>query len=250
LEDEVTRLFPEVSVARFDRENVKTPEGADAILRQFRQKEIGVLIGTEFLVHQSDPPTAPVVGFPQADLGLHIPDFRSAERTFQMLSRAFTLARNGQEPGEVILQTRIPDHHVHTAIGHQRPRMFYDQELQLRDLLGYPPATHVILLVVTGAQAPRVQKVVDFLHQRLREFEARRVPNGEGKGIIETSMILGPMVSKKPGRIKKNRVLFLMKTDDLSEAQRGLRDIQREYEAEFHKDPVVVEFNVDPMDIQ
>lgn len=250
LEDEVTRLFPEVSVARFDRENVKTPEAADAMLRQFRQREIGVLIGTEFLVHQSDPPTAPVIGFPQADLGLHIPDFRSAERTFQMLSRAFTLARNGQEPGEVILQTRIPDHHVHTAIGHKRPRMFYDHELQLRDLLGYPPATHVILLVVTGAQASRVKRVVDFLHQRLREFEARRVPCAEGKGIIGTSMILGPMVSKKPGRIQKNRVLFLMKTDDLSEAQRGLRDIQREYEAEFHKDPVVVEFNVDPMDIQ
>ncbi|GJL67746.1 MAG: hypothetical protein NPIRA06_03810 [Nitrospirales bacterium] len=250
LEDEVTRLFPEVSVARFDRENVKTPEAADAILRQFRQGEIGVLIGTEFLVHQSDPPMAPVIGFPQADLGLHIPDFRSAERTFQMLSRAFTLARNGQEPGEVILQTRIPDHHVHTAMGHHRPRMFYDHELQLRDLLGYPPATHVILLVVTGDQMPRVQRVVDFLHQRLKDFEARRVPCAEGKGILGTSMILGPMVSKKPGRIKKNRVLFLMKTDDLTEAQRGLRAIQREYEAEFHKDPVVVEFNVDPMDIQ
>ncbi|HNP59307.1 MAG TPA: primosomal protein N' [Nitrospirales bacterium] len=250
LEDEVTRLFPDVSVARFDRENVKTPEVADAILRQFRQRKIGVLIGTEFLVHQSNPPMAPVIGFPQADLGLHIPDFRSAERTFQMLSRAFTLARNGQEPGEVILQTRIPDHHVHTAIGHHRPRMFYDHELQLRNLLGYPPATHVILVVVTGEQKPRVQRVVDFLHQRLKAFEARRVPCAEGKGIIGASMILGPMVSKKPGRIKKNRVLFLIKTDDLSEAQRGLRAIQLEYEAEFHKDPVIVEFNVDPMDIQ
>lgn len=250
LEEEVVRLFPAVPVARFDRENVKTTEVADAMLRQFRQRDIRVLIGTEFLVHQSDPPTAPVIGFPQADLGLHIPDFRSAERTFQMLSRAFTLARNGQEPGEVILQTKIPDHHVITAIGHQRPRVFYDQELELREALGYPPATHVILLVVSGAQAPRVQRVVDFLYQRLREFEARRAPCEERKGIMGTPMILGPMASKKPGRIKKNRVLFLMKTDDLSEAQRGLRDIQREYEAEFPKDPVVVEFNVDPIDIQ
>ena len=250
LEEEVVRLFPAVSVARFDRENVKNTEAADAMLRQFRLKEIQVLIGTEFCVHQSHPPTAPVIGFPQADLGLHIPDFRSAERTFQMLSKALTLARNGQEPGEVILQTRIPDHHVLTAIGHQRPRLFYDQELELREVLGYPPATHVILLVVTGAQAPRVQRVVDFLQQRLREFEARRAPSDEGKGILGTPMILGPMASKKPGQIKKNRVLFLMKTDDLSEAQRGLRDIQREYEAEFPKDPVVVEFNVDPMVIQ
>lgn len=250
LEEEVSRLFPAVTVARFDRENVKTPEAADTMLRQFRHKDIGVMIGTEFLVHQSDPPTAPVIGFPQADLGLHIPEFRSAERTFQMLSRAFRLARNGQEPGEVILQTRIPDHHVLTAIGHQCPRMFYDQELELRDLLGYPPTTHVILLVVTGEQAPRVQKVVDFLHQRLKKFEGRRPPGLAGKGGMGTPMVLGPMASKKPGRTKKNRVIFLMKTSELSEAQRGLRSLQREYEAEFRKDPVVVEFHVDPMDIQ
>ena len=250
LEEEVSRLFPAVTVARFDRENVKTPEAADTMLRQFRHKDIGIMIGTEFLVHQSEPPMAPVIGFPQADLGLHIPEFRSAERTFQMLSRAFRLARNGQEPGEVILQTRIPDHHVLTAMGHQCPRMFYDQELELRDLLRYPPATHLILLVVTGEQAPRVQKIVDFLHQRLKEFEGRRLPGATGKGGMGTSMVLGPMASKKPGRLKKNRVIFLIKTADLSEAQRGLRSLQREYETEFPKDPVVVEFNVDPMDIQ
>ena len=167
-----------------------------------------------------------------------------------MLSRAFRLARNGQEPGEVILQTRIPDHHVLTAIGHQCPRMFYDQELELRDLLGYPPTTHVILLVVTGEQAPRVQKIVDFFHQRLKEFERRRSPGAAGKGGMGTPMVLGPMASQKPGRTKKNRVIFLMKTSELSEAQRGLRSLQREYEAEFRKDPVVVEFHVDPMDIQ
>ncbi|MDH5700282.1 MAG: primosomal protein N', partial [Nitrospirota bacterium] len=250
LEEEVVRLFPTVSVARFDRENVKTTEAADAMLRQFRLRDIRVLIGTEFFIHQSHPPTAPVIGFPQADLGLHIPDFRSAERTFQMLSKALTLARNGQEPGKVILQTRIPDHHVLTAIGQQRPGMFYDQELELREALGYPPATHVILLVVTGAQASQVQRVVDFLHQRLREFEVRRVACEEGKGIIGTPMVLGPMASKKPGQIKNPRVLFLMKTNDILEAQRGLRGIQREYEAEFPKAPVVVEFNVDPMVIQ
>ncbi|GJL57596.1 MAG: hypothetical protein NPIRA03_04530 [Nitrospirales bacterium] len=250
LEAEVSRLFPAVFVARFDRENVKTPEAADAMLRQFRQRDIGVMIGTEFLVHQSEPPTAPVIGFPEADLGLHIPEFRSAERTFQMLSKALRLARNGKDPGEVILQTRIPDHHVLTAIENQCPRMFYDQELELRDLLGYPPATHVILLVVTGEQAPRVQKIVDFLHQRLKEFEGRSFSGAAGKGVMGAPMVLGPMASKKPGRIKKNRVLFLIKTTDLSEARRGLQQIQREYEVEFPKSPVVVEFNVDPMAIQ
>jgi primosomal protein N' (replication factor Y) (superfamily II helicase) len=250
LEEEVIRLFPSVSVARFDRENVKTTEEADAILQQFRQKAIRVLIGTEFLVHQSDPPMAKIIGLPQADLGLHIPDFRSAERTFQMLSKALALARNGQIPAEVIIQTSLPDHHVLKAIGQHRPRVFYDQELELREALGYPPATHVILLVVTGAQASRVQEVVDFLGQRLSGIEVKGEPHKNGKGILGTPMVLGPIASKKPGRLKKNRVLFLIKTHDLQETQRCLRDIQREYEAKFSMVSVVFEVNVDPIDIQ
>jgi primosomal protein N' (replication factor Y) len=250
LEEEVIRLFPSVSVARLDRENVKTAEAAGALLCQFRQRNIRVLIGTEFLIHQPDPPTANVIALPQADLGLHIPDFRSAERTFQMLSKALTLARNGQEPARVILQTSIPDHHVLKAIGQYHPRVFYDQELELREVLGYPPATHLILLVVTGAQASRVQRVVDFLRQRLSGVVVTGTPRAEGKPILGTPMVLGPIGSKKPGRLKKNRVLFLIKTDDMQETRRCLRKIQREYEAEFSKEPVVFEVNVDPIEIQ
>ena len=250
LEEEVIRLFPSVSVARLDRENVKTPESASAMLRLFRQGAIHVLIGTEFLVHQADPPTANVIGLPQADLGLHIPDFRSAERTFQMLSKALVLARNGREPADVILQSSIPDHHVLKAIGQHRPRVFYDQELELREVLGYPPATHVILLVVTGNQAFRVQAVVDFLCQRLGEFDTIGATRGEEKGILGTPMILGPIASRKPGRLKKNRMLFLIKTLDLPKSQRGLREVQRAYKEKFPKEPVVFEVNVDPGEIQ
>jgi len=246
----VIRLFPSVSVARLDRENVKTAEAAGVLLCQFRQRNIQVLIGTEFLIHQPDPPTANVIGLPQADLGLHIPDFRSAERTFQMLSKALTLARNSQEPARVILQTSIPDHHVLKAIGQNHPRVFYDPELELREVLGYPPATHLILLVVTGAQASRVQRVVDFLRQRLSEVVVTGAPRAEGKPILGTPMVLGPIGSKKPGRLKKNRVLFLIKTDDMQETRRCLRKIQREYEAEFLKEPVAFEVNVDPIEIQ
>jgi primosomal protein N' (replication factor Y) len=250
LEEEVIRLFPSVSVARLDRENVKTPESASAMLRQFRHGAIHVLIGTEFLVHQADPPTANVIGLPQADLGLHIPDFRSAERTFQMLSKALVLARNGREPADVILQSSIPDHHVLRAIGQHRPRVFYDQELELREVLGYPPATHVILLVLTGNHAFRVQAVVDFLGQRLGEFDRIGATRGEDKGILGTPMILGPIASRKPGRLKKNRMLFLIKTLDLPKSQRGLREVQREYKEKFPKEPVVFEVNVDPGEIQ
>lgn len=250
LEEEVSRLFPSVPIARFDRDNVKTDEAARTILRQFRQKHIRILIGTEFLIHQSDPPIAKVIGLPQADIGLHIPDYRSAERTFHMLSKVLSLAQDGQEPGNVILQTSIPDHHVLKAILQDDPKAFFEQELALREVLGYPPATHVILLVVGGAQASRVQRVVDFLCPRLKKFEAEGTLRERGVGALETPMVLGPIASRKPGRIKKNRILFLIKTRNFRETRRCLQEIQREFASEFSKDSVVLEINVDPMDIQ
>jgi primosomal protein N' (replication factor Y) len=250
LEEELAGLFPSCSIARFDRENVKTEQEAMRILQQFRQKEIQVLIGTEFLLHQSAPPTAPLIVLPQADLGLHIPDFRSAERTFHMLSKAVGLAHDDHQPGQVILQTRMPDHHVLKAIHQHEPRVFYDQEFELREALGYPPATHVILLVVTGEQVSRVQRVVDFLGQQLNACGLRGVSLTDGKGMLPLPMVLGPMTSKKPGSVKKNRTLFLIKTADLPGTQHDLREIQRAFTRQFSKDQVICEINVDPIEIQ
>ena len=250
LEEELAGLFPLRAVARFDRENVKTEQEAMKILQQFRQKEIQVLVGTEFLLHQSAPPTAPLIVLPQADLGLHIPDFRSAERTFHMLSKAVGLAHDEQQPGQVILQTRMPDHHVLRAIHQHEPRVFYDQEFELREALGYPPATHVILLVVTGEQASRVQRVVDFLGQQLTACVLRGVSLADGKGMLQLPMVLGPMTSKKHGSAKKNRTLFLIKTADLPGTQHDLREVQRGFKDLFSKDAVICEINVDPIEIQ
>ena len=250
LEEELVGLFPSCSIARLDRENVKTAEEAMRILQQFRHQEIQVLIGTEFLLHQSAPPTAKLIAFPQADLGLHIPDFRSAERTFHMLSKAVALAQDDQQPGQVILQTRMPTHHVLKAIHQHEPCVFYDQEWELREALGYPSATHVILLVVTGTQAGPVQRVVDFLGQQLVGCGLVGASLSEGRGTLRLPMVLGPMTSQKPGRLKKNRTLFLIKTADLQDTQRRLREIQREFTRQFSKDAVICEINVDPIEIQ
>jgi primosomal protein N' (replication factor Y) len=250
LEEELAGLFPLRAMARFDRENVKTEQEAMRILQQFRQKEIQVLIGTEFLLHQSAPPTAPLIVLPQADLGLHIPDFRSAERTFHLLSKAVALAQNDRKPGQVILQTRMPEHHVLRAIHQHELRVFYDQEFELREALGYPPSTHVILLVVMGEQTSRVRRVVDFLGQQFAACGLRGVSLADGKGMLQLPMVLGPMNSKKPGSVKKNRTLFLIKTADLPGTQHDLRKIQRGLNDHFSKDSVICEINVDPIEIQ
>ena len=254
LEDELATFFPSHNLFRFERDQVKTAESCRHVLGKFREGDIHLLIGTEFLFHQSDLPSAKLVAFPQADLGLHLPDFRSAERTFLLFSKAVELVQSHHqtdEPsGELFLQTRMPDHHVFQAMIQHDPQVFYQQELDLREALAYPPAAHLLLLVVTGAQALRVQGVVDFLNQQLKETEMQGVLPQRGHGILEMPMVLGPLSSRKPGRLKKNRTIFLIKTFNLEETQRQLRKIQQAYDQQFGREPVVFEVHVDPLDIQ
>jgi primosomal protein N' len=254
LEEELTTFFPSHVLFRFDRDQVKTAEDGLNVLHKFRQGDIHILIGTEFLLHQPDPPLAKLVAFPQADLGLHLPDFRSAERTFLLFSKAVRLVQMHSQTdgpfGEVFLQTRMPDHHVFQAMIQQDPNVFYQQELDLREALAYPPAAHILLLVVTGVQALRVQRVVDFLDQKLKEAVMNgSLPQG-GHGMLELPMVLGPLSSRKPGRQKKNRTIFLLKTFCLKDTQRRLRKIQQIFDQQFGREHVVYEVHVDPLDIQ
>ncbi len=254
LEEELTALFPSHNLFRFDRDQVRTAEACRQVLGKFRQGDIHLLIGTEFLFHQSDLPSPKLVAFPQADLGLHLPDFRSAERTFLLFSKAVELVQSHPQTdvpsGEVFLQTRMPDHHVFQAMIQHDPQVFYQQELDLREALAYPPAAHLLLLVVTGVQALRVQRVVDFLNQQLQETDMQGAMPQRGHGILEMPMVLGPLSSRKPGRLKKNRTIFLIKTFHLEETQRRLQTIQQAYDQQFGREAVVYEVHVNPLDIQ
>ncbi len=254
LEEELTKLFPSHNLFRFDRDQVKSIEESENVFRRFRQGEIHFLIGTEVLLHQSDPPSAQLIAFPQADLGLHLPDFRSAERTFLLFSKAARLAKakslHTDQSGDVFLQTRMPDHHVFRAMLHQDAHLFYQQEHELREALAYPPAAHLLLLVVTGVQSIRVQRVVEFLGQQLKKVGLQGTLRQEGEGLIGMPMVLGPLSSKNPGHRKKNRTIFLLKTFDLPDTQERLRKLQQVYDQQFAREPVVYEVHVDPLEIQ
>ncbi len=254
LEEELASLFPSHPLFRFDRDQVRTAEEGQTVLQKFRQGDIHLLIGTELLLHQPHMPSAKLVAFPQADLGLHLPDFRSAERTFRLFSKALQLARGisstDSASGEIWLQTRMPDHHVFQAVVQHDSQVFYQQELALREALAYPPAAHLLLLVVTGAQALRVQRVVDFLGQQLKEAGMDGALLHAGHGMLGLPMVLGPLSSRKPGRLKRNRSIFLIKTFHLEETQNRLQRIQQAYDQQFSREPVVYEVHVDPLEIQ
>jgi len=142
-----------------DSEAIRSLAGARAIARLLAAKEIDILIGTEMLFRLPNPPRAAFIGVPDADAGLHVSDFRSAERTYHGLVDAVELARPG---GRVMLQTRFADHHAIAAIVAGDPMLFLTHERLFRELLQYPPFTHLIRLDVSG----RVESAVARAAQR------------------------------------------------------------------------------------
>ncbi len=250
LEEEVGRVFPGASLGRLDGEMMKESGTMEEILQRFRDGDLQILIGTELLCHQIPLPRASVLGFPQADMGLHFPDFHSGERTFQVLSRALMLSRCGNPSSSVILQTSMPDHHVIRAIHEQEMQVFYTHEQQLRELLGYPPTTHVVLLFVIGPKMDQVQRVADMLRDRLQHSYTGLSSDPSGQGARSSEIFLGPMESKQPGKSQKRRIMFMMKTETLDATRQRLQGILKDLGKRRPKDSVIIEVNVDPIQIQ
>ncbi len=249
LEEEIASHFPSIPVARFDRDNLQSDREAEAMLEAFRRGHIRILLGTEWLFHRGNPPRAEFVGLPQADMGLHVPDFRSAERTYHLLRQAVDMAGQGSSRGAVVLQTRMPDHHVIQAIVHQDPEFFYQQELSLRAVLGYPPFSQLLLLVVRGTQQSKVASAVEFFRQRLdvlRQPGVSSSPSSQGQS---DHALLGPIPSQDPRGAGKTRTLILLKTSDLPTVRQWVKTCLQEFNLRFPANPVVVEVHVDPLEI-
>jgi primosomal protein N' (replication factor Y) len=121
------------------------------ILGAMERKEIDILIGTQMIAKGLDLPEVTLVGVIDADLALHLPDFRSAERTFQLLTQVAGRAGRGSQPGAVIIQTRCPDHHALVWAAKHDANGFLDEEGRLRETPAYPPHLSLVNLVVSGA---------------------------------------------------------------------------------------------------
>lgn len=158
VELEARRLFPDARVVRIERDTSRGTAAAAGRWQQVQSREWDILIGTQALFQRA--PIAPVglVGIVQADSGLHVADFRAAERTYHVLADAVSLGRPASAGGRVILQTALRGHHVMQAIVSHDPNRFYDEEMKARQLLGYPPAVHLIHLAVSGKDRVQIEQ--------------------------------------------------------------------------------------------
>ncbi len=157
VEGAVKEAFPQARVGRLDRD-VAIGRGAERVLGKLRDREIDVLVGTQMVAKGHDFPGVTLVGVLAADVGLRQPDFRAAERTFQLLCQVAGRAGRGDEPGRVIVQALAPSHHaIRLAAAHDF-RGFYEVEAPRRDELGYPPSGRLAAVIVDGPDEARVRE--------------------------------------------------------------------------------------------
>lgn len=159
--------FPSARVKRMDSDTLKRKEDYRRILGDFRTGKIDILVGTQMIAKGLHFPNVTLVGIIHADLSLHIPDFRAGERTFQLLTQVAGRAGRGEVEGEVYVQSFTP---FHPAIQYARRHDyvgFYEQEIEFRQQLNYPPVGRVALLTLRGRSEDRVKFVADHLRREM-----------------------------------------------------------------------------------
>jgi primosomal protein N' (replication factor Y) len=165
VEEAVRQEFPEARLARLDRDTTGTKDAHERIVANFRGREADILIGTQMVTKGFDFPQVTLVGIITADTALNLPDFRAAERTFQLLTQVAGRAGRGDTPGEVILQTFTPEHYAIQAAARHDYLAFYEQEIRAREELRYPPFSSLVRLVVADSQADAARAKIHAVHE-------------------------------------------------------------------------------------
>lgn len=175
---EVEQLFPKARTLRWDRDTTRGKGAHDMILSSFAAQEADVLIGTQMVAKGLDLPLVTLVGVVLADIGLNLPDYRSPERTFQVLSQVAGRAGRGLLGGHVVLQTYEPEHYAIRAAAQHDYEAFYEAELEMRRQLEYPPYKRLARLVFrhTSEEAAQsaAERLAGSLEARIHELGMRR----------------------------------------------------------------------------
>ena len=236
VEDVLTRLFPDARIKRMDSDALKRKDDFRRILGDFRTGKLDILVGTQMIAKGLHFPNVTLVGIVNADISLHMPDFRASERTFQLITQVAGRAGRGDIEGEVFVQSFTP---FHPAIQYARRHDFngfYTEELEFREQLGYPPVARVALLTLKGRNEEKVRLSADYLRKEL-EKELASV-----KGLI----IAGPAPAPLARAESLYRYQIMIRARNMSQVSRQLAKLSARI-----KLPEDVQFavDIDPVDM-
>jgi primosomal protein N' (replication factor Y) len=235
IEEELAAAFPQARIARMDRDTIQSKHDYEEILGGFREGEYDVLVGTQMIAKGHDIPNVTLVGIINADIGLSLPDFRAAERTFQLLTQASGRAGRGGLPGRVILQTINPEHYAVRFSAVQDYEGFYAKELNFRRMMRYPPFASLAHLIFRSE----------------RQEEALRFSAAAAellKSIPEGVRILGPAEAPVAKLKKEFRYVMLIKAQQRKRLAEVLTTLRAYAQAEQWPATALI-IDVDPLSL-
>jgi len=196
VEEELAKLFVGIRVLRMDVDTTTEKHSHEKLLKQFGDRKADVLLGTQMVAKGLDFPYVTLVGVIAADTTLHVPDFRSAERTFQLLTQVAGRAGRHHLPGEVIIQSYTPEHYAIVAAKDHHYEQFIEEELRIRGVMSYPPYCRLILITMSHEQLVQLSDISSRFVKELRElaqYEGVLVPLQSR--MTRALEILGPVAS-------------------------------------------------------
>ncbi len=205
LETELARLFPSARIARLDRDTSLNRKDFLSILKKVHAREVDILVGTQMITKGHHFPHVTLVGVVWADAGLGLPDFRSGERTFQLLTQVTGRAGRGNKPGRVMIQSLNPDHYSIDTARHHDYRSLFDREIELRRALGFPPFARLINIRIEGER----EELVRTTARNMAKLAARLA---SGLGALN---ILGPAPAPLAKLHNRYRWQLLLKGKDI-----------------------------------
>lgn len=228
--------FPEARIARMDVDTTRRKGSHDRILQAFREKQIDILIGTQMIAKGHDFPEVTLVGVILADIALHFPDFRSGERTFQLLTQVAGRTGRGAEAGEVVVQTYSPEHYSIKAAARHDYDLFFHEEIGYRREILQPPFSQLINIVIADELE---ETVISEAHRIANLFSLRFMD-------VEGMELLGPAQAPLAKVRGKFRWQIILKSREGEVLCRICREVMTKYYAE-QKSTATVTVDVDPL---
>ena len=258
IEDIVKERFPQARVLRMDMDTTRQKDSYEKILSAFANEEADVLVGTQMIVKGHDFPNVTLVGVLAADMSLYTDDYRSGERTFQLLTQAVGRAGRGERPGEAVIQTYSPEHYAVETAAAQDYEAFYAQEISYRELMGYPPVEHLLAVLVSCGDEELLDKGCRYLREYALRVSGNARKAGEQKAAGQKTVpedtrkraaVIGPA---SPGidKVKDiyRRVIYIKAPE--YDTLTGIKDRLEQYieiNSGFNK--MRIQFDFDPMGI-
>jgi primosomal protein N' (replication factor Y) (superfamily II helicase) len=238
IEGKFAEMFPQARVARLDRDVARQGRRFEQILADFRRGKIDVLIGTQLIAKGHDFPGVTLAGVVSVDTGLGLPDFRAAERTFQLLTQAAGRSGRGATPGRVLVQTFFPEHYAVRLAAEQNYEAFFAKEMRFRRLMHYPPDAALANVIAQDRTLERAAQVAAQMAKFLESL-------GNQSSALK---ILGPSPAPLARLKGRYRIQLLLKSNSRARLNETLRRLADFCEAQGIP-PQTVMMDIDPVSI-